>query len=91
MVELLCQSQTRLIGDGARQEKIYHRVDNGSCGLNRKQFINKGVQFGNYCWWTEYNSMEKIMSGSNVIIYYSFPFSVCVYVGHTFTVYVRHA
>ena len=47
MVELPCQSQTRLIGDGARQEKIYHCLDNGSCGLNRMQLINKIVE--NHC------------------------------------------
>ena len=84
MVETPCQSGTGLIDDGARQEKINHCVDDGSCGLNRNQLIDKGVEFGNHCWWTKYNSMEKLKSNSNVLIYYSFPLSVCVYIGHHF-------
>ena len=53
MVELPCQSQTHLIGDGARQEKVDRRLDDGSCGLNRKQLVNKGEELENHCWWTE--------------------------------------
>ena len=37
MVELPCQSGIGLIGDGAREEKFDHCVDDGSCGFNRMQ------------------------------------------------------
>ena len=85
MEELPCQSQTCLIGGGVRLEKIYHCVDNGSCGLNRKKLVNKGVEFGNHYWWTKYNSMEKLLATFEILIcYLSFCFDfVCIveYVG----------